>query len=907
MPCKRRAQKKPGSSSKRTREGIPPDEEPVEPVELVSTQAEVKAEESGSVLGDEDSEAKEVRSGKRRTPKRARSSEKAKKVKAEEEEEEEEKKESKCQPPRGTRSADVDPPEKSEEARDGEQSECRFLGGPIPKKEARTRWPKRYRENNNKSAARDSEGDGIQQAKRHYRRAEVDGIIYSLNDNAFVKAGEGEENYICRIVEMFEGVQGSLHFTARWFYRASDTVIKHLSNLIDGKRVFLSDIHDDNPLECLVQKLNIARVPLNVDLEAKKKMIPACDYYYDTHYSLSYSTFKHLPVDEQKDGNNTSSTVSTDEEESRSGCEVKSGEKHDEVKLLDMYSGCGAMSTGLCLGANLGGVNLVTRWAVDLNEHACNSLRLNHPETEVRNEAAEDFLSLLKEWKKLCIAVGLTESTDGNQPYSNLFNVEDDGGENDEENDNDDGEEDDGEAFEVEKILAIRYGDPKEKDEKGLYLKVRWKGYGSDEDTWEPIDGLGNCGGKIKEFISHGYASKLLPLPGDVDVLCGGPPCQGISGFNRFRDKNNPLRDDKNKQLIVFMDIVEYLKPRYVLMENVVDLVKFSEGYLGRYAIGRLVQMNYQTRMGMMAAGAYGLAQFRMRVFVWGAQPLESLPQYPLPTHNVVVRGVIPLEFEAHTVAYDVGFCLDKLERKLLLEDSISDLPAVGNYHHQDEMLYDKDPKTDFQRYIRLSKEDMASRYAGSNPVNQLLYDHRPLELNRDDYDRVCKIPKKKGANFRDLRGVRVRPDNKVEWDPKIPRVYLKSGKPLVPDYAMTFVQGTSSKPFARLWWDETVPTVVTRAEPHNQAILHPVQDRVLTIRENARLQGFPDYYKLTGPVKERYIQVGNAVAVPVARALGYALSVAFKGSSGDAPLMKLPAFFSKRESRSSTSSDVDA
>lgn len=45
-------------------------------------------------------------------------------------------------------------------------------------------------------------------------------------------------------------------------------VIKHLSNLIDGKRVFLSDVHDDNPLECLVQKLNIARVPLNVRFQS---------------------------------------------------------------------------------------------------------------------------------------------------------------------------------------------------------------------------------------------------------------------------------------------------------------------------------------------------------------------------------------------------------------------------------------------------------------------------------------------------------------------------------------------------------------------------------------------------------------------------------------------------------------
>lgn len=108
-----------------------------------------------------------------------------------------------------------------------------------------------------------------------------------------------------------------------------------------------------------------------------------------------------------------------------------------------------------------------------------------------------------------------------------------------------------------------------------------------------------------------------------MDVICGGPPCQGISGFNRFRNKKEPLVDEKNKQLKVFMDFVLHLKPKHVLMENVVDLMKFAGGFLGRYALGRLVHMNYQTRMGIMAAGAYGLPQFRLRIFIWGARPTE--------------------------------------------------------------------------------------------------------------------------------------------------------------------------------------------------------------------------------------------------------------------------------------------
>ena len=103
---------------------------------------------------------------------------------------------------------------------------------------------------------------------------------------------------------------------------------------------------------------------------------------------------------------------------------------------------------------------------------------------------------------------------------------------------------------------------------------------------------------------------------GDVHVICGGPPCQGISGFNQFPNKQNSLDDNKNKQLIVYMNLVQHIKPRYVLTENVVDLVKFANVFPGRYASGCLIGMNYQVRMRMIAAGAYGLSQFRMRVFL---------------------------------------------------------------------------------------------------------------------------------------------------------------------------------------------------------------------------------------------------------------------------------------------------
>uniref|UniRef100_A0A453Q0M6 DNA (cytosine-5-)-methyltransferase n=1 Tax=Aegilops tauschii subsp. strangulata TaxID=200361 RepID=A0A453Q0M6_AEGTS len=188
-----------------------------------------------------------------------------------------------------------------------------------------------------------------------------------------------------------------------------------------------------------------------------------------------------------------------------------------------------------------------------------------------------------------------------------------------------------------------------------------------------------DCPLKIKEFVQEGYRRNILPQPGQVDVICGGPPCQGISGFNRFRNRDNPLEDEKNQQMVTYMDIVSYLQPKFVLMENVVDILKFADGYLGRYALSRLVSLNYQARLGMMVAGCYGLPQFRMRVFLWGALPTMVLPKYPLPTHDVVVRGGAPNAFSQSIVAYDETQ-RPTLKKALLLGDAISDLPKASAF-----------------------------------------------------------------------------------------------------------------------------------------------------------------------------------------------------------------------------------
>ncbi|KAF6138750.1 hypothetical protein GIB67_040882 [Kingdonia uniflora] len=782
--------------------------------------------------------------------------------------------------------------------------------------------------------ANDDDDKMILNVKCHYAQAEIDKCVFDIGECAYVKGEEGAQNYVGRILEFFRTTDEEDYFRVRWFFRASDTVMKEHADFHDSKRLFYSDLMNDNALDCIVSKVTIIGISPNLSSRLKSKSTASFDFYYDMKYSLNYSTFSSIASDysaESSDLSPSSGIETSNMNDVKTKLDTVPSCKpvKSEVALLDLYSGCGGMSTGLCLGANLCQINLVTRWAIDYNNHACESLRLNHPGTYVRNESAEDFIDLLREWEKLCkrYKVASVEKTRRESKKNPEDNSKDPPG-----------------VFEVFKLVDICYGDPSKTGKRGLKFKRLYRfGLQHHGFLWDPLIlfessfwgsisntssllmvvaifkvGWGeskfgvvhcDCQDRLREFVTEGSKLKMLPLPGDVDVLCGGPPCQGISGLNRHRKFDAPLDDERNRQIIVFMDIVNFLKPKYVLMENVVDIMRFANGFLGRYAISRLVHMNYQSRLGIMAAGCYGLPQFRLRVFLWGAAPneasypnyhrlclsLQKLPQFPLPTHDVIQRYGGPLEFERSTVAYDEGK-RPTLEKLLVLRDAIFDLPAVTTHEAKDEMPYKDPPQSEFQKYIRSSKWEMVGFAANDakNTKKNVLYDHRSFPLNEDNYLRLCQIPREKGANFKDLPGLVVGRDNVVQLDPEMERVLLPSGKPLVPNYALSLGGGKSNRPFGRLWWDETVPTVVTTPEPRTLIMIHPEQDRVLTVRECARLQGFPDYYRFYGPVKERYRQVGNAVAVSVSRALGYALGTVWQQPIGvDQPLMVLPPKFS--------------
>ncbi|KAL5063487.1 hypothetical protein RYX36_025224 [Vicia faba] len=632
---------------------------------------------------------------------------------------------------------------------------------------------------------------------------------------------------------------------------------------------------NDNLIDSIIEKVNVRYIKPKVGPRSTS-VLPS-NFYYDMEYCVEYSTFRKIPTDNVvkiKESSQPAVLESLPTEASTISKTLPSSESHrTELTLLDLYSGCGGMSTGLCLGAKLSSVSLVARWAVDSDTSATESLKLNHPETHVRNESAEDFLQLLKEWEKLCKRYNVGD-TEGKTPIRSRSSV----GKKQVNYQSDDSSDDE---LEVSRLVDICYGDPSKTGKHSLHLKCI-------NTYYYYFCVCSNCKQVIQDFVREGIQSKLLPLPGEVDVVCGGPPCQGISGYNRYRNMESPLDDERNHQIVVFMDIVKYLKPKYVLMENVVDILRFDKGSLGRYALGRLVHMNYQARLGIVAAGCYGLPQFRLRVFMWGTHPDEVLPQFPLPTHDVIVRYWPPPEYERNTVAYAEDQKRE-LEKAVVIQDAISDLPPVTNFETREEMAYKNPPETEFQRYIRSTKYEMTgSTLNGTTEQNHLLYDHRPHLMSEDDYLRVCQIPKQKGANFRNLPGIIVGADNVVKPHPveKIP--LLPSGKPLVPDYCLTYEQGKSKRPFGRLWWDETVPTALTSPSCHNQVLSQSLIWTTIKIP----LQNIVSLH-FSYDIIYRYRQIGNAVAVPVSRALGYALGIAHRKLGSNEHHMTLPSKFS--------------
>ncbi|KAJ0253860.1 Bromo adjacent homology (BAH) domain-containing protein [Hirschfeldia incana] len=343
---------------------------------------------------------------------------------------------------------------------------------------------------------------------------------------------------------------------------------------------------------------------------------------------------------------------------------------------------------------------------------------------------------------------------------------------------------------------------------------------------------------------------RALPVPGQVDFINGGPPCQGFSGLNRFQEGHWSVV--QREMILAFLSFADYFRPRYFLLENVRRFVSFNGGYTFKLTLASLLEMGYQVRFGVLEAGAYGVAQSRKRAFIWAAAPGEVLPEWPEPMHVFGTPELkIKLSERSHYAAvrstqYGAPF------RSITVKDTIEDLPPIQNGESETNREYEADPVSWFQKKIR-----------GNMSV---LTDHICKDMNEANLIRCKHIPTSPGADWRSLKQEKVKLSSGKVVD-MIPAFLLKKSK----------THNRWKGAFGRLDMQGNFPTSITDPRPTGMVgmCIHPEQDRILSVRECARSQGFPDSYEFTGTITNKHRQIGNAVPPPLAFALGRKLKEA--------------------------------
>ena len=205
-------------------------------------------------------------------------------------------------------------------------------------------------------------------------------------------------------------------------------------------------------------------------------------------------------------------------------------------------------------------------------------------------------------------------------------------------------------------------------------------------DVWkDAIDtfthNIGNSFGFDKDItsVSPSELSALLQIPDkEIDVIIGGPPCQGFS-ISGKRDEGDP----RNELYKSFVNIVNLIKPKVFLMENVPGLMRLFNGKVLECIIKDFSSLGYSVKYDILSAENYGVPQKRRRIFIVGI-------------NRDKIRKTSDFNFPIQTK--------DGTKSKPFLTcmDAISDLDFVpDNYSLGEDIEYKLPPLTEYQKLMR--------------------------------------------------------------------------------------------------------------------------------------------------------------------------------------------------------------
>lgn len=181
----------------------------------------------------------------------------------------------------------------------------------------------------------------------------------------------------------------------------------------------------------------------------------------------------------------------------------------------------------------------------------------------------------------------------------------------------------------------------------------------------------------INEDIVNVSGKQILETTGmeigDVDVIIGGPPCQGFSVSGK-----RMIDDDRNKLYKSFVELVAELQPKLFVMENVPGLIRLFGGRVGEQVVDDFTEIGYTVKYQILSADNYGVPQQRKRVFFVGVNNKKNenpdCYEYPVPFTGV---GEEAPALTSKDAISDLDFVPDD---KVLGEDIPYELPPQNEY-----------------------------------------------------------------------------------------------------------------------------------------------------------------------------------------------------------------------------------
>lgn len=213
-------------------------------------------------------------------------------------------------------------------------------------------------------------------------------------------------------------------------------------------------------------------------------------------------------------------------------------------------------------------------------------------------------------------------------------------------------------------------------------------------------------GGPIQDVTPQQLLKAAGKKKGEIDVIVGGPPCQGYSVYNHQRGE----RDPRAGLFREYLRIVKGIQPRWLVMENVTGITSIAGGGIVREIFDGMQSLGYRVDMKVLRAEEYGVPQERRRVFFIATRS-DAPILFPEPTHG---PNLLPF---------------------VTVWDAISDLPKLENGDKAVPRAYGKRPQNGYQAMLR---GDCA-----------IVQNHSASRLARINEERMRHIPP--GGSWRDI------------------------------------------------------------------------------------------------------------------------------------------------------------